>query len=290
MTNPFDLLQSNLLDLLYELKGSSIQITVGGGYGLYLKRQQIEASQAVTLLSFIPSARSTNDLDVFLQTQVIANSDDVKAVWDALQRLGCTVVEISKNFQFSRNIQSGERSYQVKFDFLTKMPPNLSETQQVVVKGIRVKNKESGDVHAHLTKEAIAVEDTPSAVQLTGMRTSGDDYTDTVHIPQVYPYLMMKLFAFRDYETKKKDPEQAQKHALDLYSIIAMTTEKELEIAEQLKQRYGQTTEAQQAGRIVEEFFSRNTDLGIIRLRENQAGIPDNEEAEFKSLLSDLFP
>lgn len=289
MNNPFDPLQSNLLDLLYELKGSGIRITIGGGYGLYLKRQQIEASQVATLLSFIPPARVTNDLDVFLQTQLIADLESAKSVSIALQKLECTVVTGSEKFQFVRISEIGGQSHKIKSDLLTKMPIDQPD-QQIEVKGIRVKNKKSGGVHAHLTEEAIAIEDTPTAVQLAGTRTSGEEYTAIVYIPQVYPYLMMKLFAFRDYETKKKEPEQAQKHALDLYSIIAMTTEEELATAEELSQRYGQTPTAQEAGQIVREFFSQNTDLGIIRLRENQVEVPDNEEAEFKSLLSNLFP
>lgn len=288
MNNPFDLLQSNLLDLLYELEGSGIRITIGGGYGLYLKRQQIEMSKADTLLSFIPPARSTNDLDVFLQTEVIADLESAKLVSEALKRVGCIVVEASRNFQFVRSIQHNGQLNQIKFDLLTKMPIDQPE-QQIEVKGIRVKNRKSGGIHAHLTKEAVAIDDTPTAIQITGKRTSGEDYAASVYIPQVYSYLTMKLFAFRDYETEKKDPEQARKHALDLYSIVAMTMAEELAIAEQLRQKYRQTPEAQEAGRIVNGFFSQSTDFGIIRLRENQLSIPDNEVAEFKLLLSDLF-
>jgi len=289
MNNPFDPLQSNLLDLLYALEGSHISLTIGGGYGLYLKRQQIEMSNAKTLLSFIPPARSTNDLDVFLQTEVFAHSSNAEAVSEALQRMGCTALEASKCFQFARSVQHNGQPHEIKFDLLTKMPIDQPD-QQIQVNGIRVKNKKTSGIHAHLTKEAVAIDDSPVSVQITGTRTFGEDYAATVYVPQTYAYLLMKLFAFRDWETVKKEPEQGRKHALDLYSIAAMTTEEELAIAEQLSQKYRQTPEAQEAGQIVKEFFSRNADLGIIRLRENQAPIPDGEEAEFKSLLSDLLP
>ena len=203
--------------------------------------------------------------------------------------MGCTVVEASRNFQFVRSTQHNGQLNQIKFDLLTKMPVSQLD-QQVEVKGIRVKNKKNGGIHAHLTKEAVAIDDTPTAIQIIGTRTTGEEYAANIYIPQIYSYLIMKLFAFRDYETKKKDLEQARKHALDLYSIVAMTTAEELATAEQLSQKYRQTPEAQEAGQIVDDFFSQNTDFGIIRLRENQASIPDSDEAEFKSLLSDLFP
>lgn len=290
MNHPFDLLQSNLLDLLYELRISDIRLIIGGGYGLSLKRRLMEKTNAIPLLSFIPPARSTDDLDMFLATQILVDSEKAKVVLKAVRTLHYEVVEDRENFQFIKEFDYDGRPYRVKFDFLTKMPNNPSETKLLDVQRVRVKNKKGGGIHAHLTDEAIAVEDDPIPIELEGSRTTGEGYSGKVYLPQAYAYLMMKLFAFRDWETKKKNPGYARKHALDLYAIVAMMTEEELATAEAARQKYGHMLTAQEAALIVSEFFARNTAMGNIRLQEHPSFTPDANAIEFMSVLTDLFP
>jgi hypothetical protein len=290
VNHPFDLLQSNLLDILYELRNSNIRLIVGGGYGLYLKRKLIEETNARTLFSFIPPARSTDDLDFFLETQILVDLEKAKAVREAVQALHFVVKAGGENFQFIKHFDYEGQSYQVRFDFLTKKPSEPSEIELLEMQDIRVKNKKKGGIHAHRTDEAIAVEDNPIAVKLEGLRTTGEEYKDTIYLPQSYAYLIMKLFAFRDWETKKKDAGYSRKHALDIYTIVAMMTEKELALAEASSQKYGLTTVAQETALIVNEFFSKNTALGNIRLREHPTFTNNADTAEYISVLTDLFP
>lgn len=289
MNHPFDLLQSNLLDLLYELRTSEIRLIVCGGYGLYLKHQWIEKTNASTLLSFIPAARSTNDLDLFLATQVLVDREKAKTVLEAIQALQYMAIENRENYQFSKEFNHDGQLFRVKFDFLTKMPDDPSEVKLLEVQEIRVKNKGRGGIHAHLTIEAIAVEDNPAPMEIVGSRTTGEGYGSRVYVPQAYAYLMMKLFAFRDWEAKKQNPSYARKHALDLYTIVAMMTEEELVTAEAASQRYGHTEAAQEAARIVNEFFSQTTAMGSIRLREHQSFDLNAGADEFMSILMGLF-
>jgi len=47
---PISDLQTALLDLLHELKGSEVKIIVGGGFGIYLKVNHVRELGARTLL------------------------------------------------------------------------------------------------------------------------------------------------------------------------------------------------------------------------------------------------
>ncbi len=240
MKQPFDLLESNLLDLLYELR---------------------EAEEA-HLLPLIPEVRSTNDLDMFLTTDVIVDLPKAKAVLEAVQRLEFAAVEKKENFQFIKTFQRDRQSLEVKIDFLTPMPDNPAALRILDIQDRRVRNKRSGGIHAFKTEEAIAVEDNPIPIVLAGVRTTGEEFSGQVYLPQAYAYLLMKLFAFHDWEIKKQNPGYSRKHALDLYNIAAMMTEEELAAAEQASSIYQHKPEAQEAASIVQGFFARTTDLG----------------------------
>lgn len=99
----------------------------------------------------------------------------------------------------------------------------------------------------------------------------------------------MKLFAFRDWEQVKQDPGYASKHALDVYSIVAMITEEELAAAEQAGRIYQHRPEAQKAAAIVQEFFAHTTDLGNLRLREHPSFPQNTNLTEFILVLRDLL-
>ena len=140
------------------------------------------------------------------------------------------------------------------------------------------------------TEEAIAAEDNPLPVVLAGLRTTGEEFSRQVYLPQAYSYLMMKIFAFRDWEKVKQKPGNASKHALDIYSIVAMLTEEELAAAEQASHAYQQRPEAQETARVVHECFSQTASLGNLRLREHQDFAQNTDLTEFISLLNELFP
>lgn len=92
MMLPFDLLQVCLLDLLYELRQEDLRLILGGGYGLFLKRREIERQGVSTLLTSYPRVRSTNDLDLFLRTEIVADARRFELLAQALERMSCRVV------------------------------------------------------------------------------------------------------------------------------------------------------------------------------------------------------
>ena len=57
-----DPLRTCLLDLLYELRDQNVPLTVGGGFGLFLKRMHLAERATRTLFAELPEPRATNDI------------------------------------------------------------------------------------------------------------------------------------------------------------------------------------------------------------------------------------
>lgn len=97
--NPEDVLEASLLDLLFELRETDLRLILGGGYGLYQKRRMAVKAMsegARLLIPAIPPARSTNDLDVFLHTEIIADASSSQKLREALDRLGYAVIDTAR--------------------------------------------------------------------------------------------------------------------------------------------------------------------------------------------------
>lgn len=73
-------LRSALLELLFDLRHDDLPLIIGGGYGLYLKREQVRQQGRRTLLSEWPEARATNDLDLFLRPELLLNPLQLKTL------------------------------------------------------------------------------------------------------------------------------------------------------------------------------------------------------------------
>ena len=71
MTTRMTDLNTALLDLLYELRSTDIQLIICGGFGIYLKSEHVRRLGVRTLLGEWPVPRSTNDLDLFLRPELL---------------------------------------------------------------------------------------------------------------------------------------------------------------------------------------------------------------------------
>ena len=78
-----DVLGDELAELAVILKKIDIPLIVGGGYGLLLRQKYIEQSQLKTLRD-IPKSRSTDDIDIFLSMEFVADHDCMSALKEAL--------------------------------------------------------------------------------------------------------------------------------------------------------------------------------------------------------------
>ena len=93
-------LQTALLDLLYELKDTDIQLIIGGGYGIYLKADYVRRREVRSLLQDWPELRSTNDIDLFLRPELLMDSAKLIPLSEVITRLGYQVVVGAEKYQF----------------------------------------------------------------------------------------------------------------------------------------------------------------------------------------------
>ena len=274
-------LRTALLDLLVATQTANLRLILGGGYGLVLKREYVRKLGVPTLLKVWPEARSTNDLDLFLRAELLIDSKRLRPLRDSLTILGYQVTHGAEHYQF---VRPGP----LKIDLLTG-PASQFANSKVKVDERRASPRPSEKIHAHITNEAIALEEGLITVPVTGVTSAGNQITHGIAIPHPFTYLLMKLHAYND-QHKKPDKDYGAYHAMDLYTIIAMTTEQEWNEAKQFRLKYIGVPEVQKACRIVSELFSSMTTKGVLAIRGNPYFLPSFEIDDFISNMSELFP
>lgn len=282
-----DPLNTSLLDLHYELRDQDVRLTVGGGFGLFLKRQHVTATGARTLFAELPEPRATNDIDVFFRTELLTDATRTQALVAAIQRLGYVPVDEAKYFQWKRTVDVGGVAQEVKLDALVGPLGERRAKLQVHPPRVRPKGKSVG-FHAHQTDEALFLEDEPIAIDIRGVRTSGEEYAGTVCVPEAFPYLLMKLSAFAD---RKEDDNKdlGRHHALDAYAIVGMMTEPEYDRAIQLAVQSRSDAHYARVCEIVATEFATPNDLGVLRLREHRLFRDDFRLQEFLGTIRAIF-
>lgn len=134
-----DPLTANLLDLLFELRKHSIPLTIGGGFGLYLKRMRLDQTRERTLFSQLPMPRATNDLDLFLRADVLCDLESMKAVAAALDRLGYEAVPEAMYMQWKKHFDLQGQEREIKVDLL--VGPLGQFRDRLHVKGVRAAHR-----------------------------------------------------------------------------------------------------------------------------------------------------
>lgn len=281
-------LQTALLDLLQKIRGTEIKLIIGGGFGIYLKTNRAKRLDMMTLLDQWPEPRSTNDLDLFLRPELLIDSSRLKPMVSAITGLGYQVVPGAENYQFVKPGPGGTDAGSVKIDILTG-PQSCFQGTRVKADNRRARPKPSVGMHAHPVDEALTLEEGLLPILLAGTLSSGDTWESEIFLPHPYTFSMMKLFAFRD-RLDDPDKEFGRYHALDLYTILATTTEKEWEYALQLCDQHKNEPFTIKAGHLVSEYFSALERLGMIRLRESPYYRPELQLGKFMSALQELFP
>lgn len=283
-----DTLITALLELTHELPELPQPLLIGGGFGLYLKQRCLEDRDAEQTLidgQHWPPARATEDIDLFLPTEVIVSAKHTKAIRAALDKL--SYEPLVDNFQFVRQTQRGP----IRIDLLAgEIPDELRD--QVQIKPPRVRPIGGSGLHAYLTEEAIALGISPFEMKLRGERSDNVSTEITVHIPNPFTYLLMKLHAFRD---RVNDPRKnlAAHHALDAYRIVAMLTQVEYELVVRLANDRHASPILVNTRTIIKDYFADDRGKGTLRLRTGakDSGLAVSAEhvEEFRSLLWDVF-
>ena len=281
-----DTLMAALLDLLRELEALGLPLVVGGGLGLHLKREEIRQSGQRTLLKELPDARSTNDIDMFLRAEILADLDRTKGVAGVIAKLEYEPVDAAKYLQWKKSVRVAGNDLEVKIDIL--VGPIGAHRSKLKVSPPRVRPKGDIKFHAHMVEEAIHVEEHQARLPVAGKTSNGEEYSGTVYVPDALPYLLMKLHAFKD---RKDDGEKdfGRHHAMDCYTIVAMMTEEEFERAKAVLREERETAHVKKAQSIVSEDFATPTSAGTLRLREHKSFRPELQTEEFISILKELF-
>jgi hypothetical protein len=281
-------LQTALLDLLHEVKGTDIKLIIGGGFGIYLKTNHVRRLGVRTLLLEWPEPRSTNDLDLYLRPELLIQSAKLKPLAEAIARLGYQVVPGAEKYQFVKPGPGGVEAGSVKIDILTG-PQSRFQGTGVKTDDRRAHPNPSVGIHAHPVDEAPTLEEGLLPETLAGKLSSGELWQAEVFLPHPYTFLMMKLFAFRD-RLDDADKEFGRYHALDLYTILATTTEEEWGHALELRDHKRDEPYVMEAGHLASKHFSAPDRPGIIRLRESRYYRPELQIDDFISALTELFP
>jgi hypothetical protein len=281
-------LQTALLDLLHAVEGKDIQLIIGGGFGIYLKTGYIRRLNLRTLFQAWPEPRSTNDLDLFLRPELLIDPGKLKPLAKALASLGYQVVPGAEKYQFVKPGPGGIRAGSIKIDILTG-PQSLFVGSKVKTNGRRARPYPSVGLHAHPVDEIPTLEIGLLSISLQGSLSSGDSWKPEVFLPHPYTFLMMKLFAFKD-RLDDANKDFGRYHALDLYTILATTTEMEWTQARTIRDQNAEEPYIIEAGNLVSKYFSELNQMGMIRLRESPYFRPELRIDEFMDALKELFP
>jgi hypothetical protein len=281
----------NLLDFLFEMnqKGITKPLIIGGGLGLFLKQQYITERNIRTLFDDPPFARSTEDIDFFIPLEILCQKEQCEKILNVLELLGYEFIDKAKYMQWEKPIQiSDSQKGRVKIDWLTGQPDEQNK-KYLHIKESRVRPKEKIEFHAHITEEALFIEDKKIDIPLVGRRTNNEEYETTIGIPHPFTYLLMKLFAYRD---RRKDEKKflGQHHAFDVFKIIALLTENELDETIQFGKRYAENDIVRKARKITQDYFNdlKSDGSNAIQTQKLFKNLADLEQ--FLSVITDIFP
>lgn len=281
-----DHLKQGLLEFAVTLADRDIPLVVAGGYGLYLKQQELMRREVRTVLprDTWPHPRSTHDLDVFIRPEIVVDKDRFSGVRQCLVDLGYAVLEGFESWSFIKPSGPGR----IKIDLL--VGPLGEHENQVRQKGIRARPKGMNDpkLHARMCNDAIGVNKPGVKIEIRGILDNRARANAVISVPEAFTYAVMKLNAFRD-RINDKEQEFGRHHALDLFRTVAMMTEKEYERAKCLRRENSGNDHVKRAITIVEADFSQDESPGIIKLREHPNFDAGASIPQFVGVLQEIF-
>lgn len=261
------LLRTSLLDLLHALGNDANGLLLGGGYGLYLKQLHLAGASVRTLIGaeLWPAPRATQDLDLMLSAELVADARSMTALRAALDKLEYQVIKGSEYLQFVRTITATQF---VKIDLLTAQLDVLKNFPAINA-DIRRAKPTAADrptLHAHPTDGALTLTESPLVIQITGTLSNSHAFAAPVTIPHPFSYLLMKLTAYRD---RRNDPDKdlGRHHALDVFRIVAMLTELERDQVQANLHRFASDAQVQSCVDLVRSDFASATAPGVLAMR-----------------------
>lgn len=270
-----DSLKAALIELVRAASARGLSLFLGGGYGLYLKQVHLTLQGTRTFLPVDawPKPRGTPDLDIFLPTELVVDLGHMVQFREVLTEL--KYEPVAKFMHFEKRVEQGK----VRVELLTG-PIDAEFHDKMHFKLPRVRPKGNVEIHAYLHEEALALEIEPLTLPLSG--------NTTVRIPNAFSFLLMKLHAARD-RLDDDNKQLGRHHALDVYRIIAMMSEAEVDLVRRLRQEHRDHDVVRSAIEISAVHFADLTSRGVVRMREHTLASADLKIEQALELLRDLL-
>ncbi len=266
----FEILLDELVKLNSLLRDDGISLILGGGMGLYLRD--------ICLAGFgprspryprRPGSRSTEDLDVLLSADIIADAEKMARIRDVIRDAMNYEVAV-RYFQFVRKIKTEDWPREVGIDLLTA-PPTQEKADDVKQKGNRARPHHVTEIHGRLTPEAAGIEIGAIPIDLSSVLDT-ERYRETeVYIPSSFNYLILKLHAFHDRKDRTDEKsDEGRHHAFDVFRIVTDMREQDWETAEHHIDLEGQEEYLRRAAYFQRDYFGNETGVGVMSLRGNE--------------------
>lgn len=285
-----DQLLVELVALQQEFKKDGIPLILGGGMSFYIRRTYLKTKPS-TRYPFQTDARTTNDLDIFLNSNLIVSKEKVEKIKDALATLGYTIDPQARNFQFKKQVIVFGQTRNIKVDLLSAPPPE-EDLDKVNITAPRIKPKRAEGIHAYITKEAAGIDIGLIPVECKQFSTNPRiTVDDKIFIPSSYNYIILKLNAFNDRKNDG-DPKSdyGRHHAYDIFATVSQMNEEDWTVAKQHHHEEKEEEYFKKTTEIQKGCFSSLTDIGTVRLRENISfrGKREQYEPHLATFLGDL--
>lgn len=283
-----------LLPYLFEIieNPESEGVILAGGLGLRVKRAYLDSIQAQTLFEEAPDLRATSDIDIFLLVHFWIEEARASRFAQLLAKLDyrpkSEYWQFEKAFKDVKHKQAaldlpsieenpdaiGAGSALV-VDLLSRLPV---KGERVKVKRDRVGEGRKTGLHGRTTPEAFAIEDRTLTVQI-----QHQDRMAEVRLAHPYGFLNLKTSAAWDWLREirgeippKSDEETGErlrlKHVFDVYAIVGMLTEDELEQAEALAGKYSDHPEAQRIRAAALDLYGTRESPGSAVILSHEGG------------------
>lgn len=270
-----DTLIDALIELAKLLEGKGIPLIVGGGLSLYIRTIFLTKKRSPRYPKKVLQ-RSTKDIDIFLTSDIIINPEKIMIIRDSLEVLGYKPK--TRFFQFINEKENGK---DVVIDILSA-PPNPKDIEKTKISKPRIKPKGIERFHAYLVQEAIGL-----SIGIINVREVTNEIKfSNIYLPSSFIYIILKLHAFRD-RISDDSKDNGRHHAYDIFATVTDMDQADWDNAKEHYNKEFNSDYVKTSQKIIKEYFSDVTQMGIIRLKENE--LYDRNKDEFINYISDFI-
>lgn len=284
----FELLNQALSELETVMKNLGAKLIIGGGFGLYLWQTSLDEKKEERFVISRENwcvPRATIDLDMFLETTILAELNDMQTLRTAIGNLGYIPMVAAQFMHFEKSFGGAKR---VEINFLTGPIEDDNLKKKLKISRPRVRPRGEVELHAYLTDEALGISENLIQISKAGALTASN-----LFVPHPATLLLMKLHAFRDrYEDIEKEGnrDKAQHHAVDVYRIICMLDQSQFIESKSFLNSKRNEEPVVAAAKIIEKYFSAIENPGCLMIQEHPLYRKEFDLDTLRSVLGELLP